>query len=147
MTIKARFHHSVCFWVLRQIVLCLKKPSLVPLIWADLGLIVINVWNKVIWSLLFSLKKNHFLFHNLWPDLFLCQNSFIVFTLIPRFDFSWLTILQMVDHTFGAWTTSFGITGHKLHFGVCWALNVAEEMASSFWVSLIANVFKLNAYD
>jgi len=38
-----------------------------------------------------SLKKTHFLFHNLWSDLFLCRNSFVLW-------------FRMVDQTFGAWT-------------------------------------------
>ena len=64
----------------------------------DLGLIVTKARNsffKVIWPLLCSLKKTHFLYHNLWSDLILYWNSFVVFTLKDYMD----SVLwsQMVD--------------------------------------------------
>jgi len=42
--------------------------------------------SKVIWPLFCSLKKTHFLYHNLWSDLFLCRNSFVVFKLMDYMD-------------------------------------------------------------
>ena len=55
----------------------------------ELGLIVIKAWNsffKVIWPFLCSLKTTHFLYHNLWSDLFLYRNSFVVSTLKDYMD-------------------------------------------------------------
>jgi len=89
----------------------------------DLGLIVIKAWNsffKVIGPLLCSLKKTHFLYHNLWSDLFLCLNSFLVFTLKDYMDS--VLWFQMADQTLGAWTTCVCFAGHRLHFGDGWAL-------------------------
>jgi len=85
----------------------------------DLGLVVIKAWNsfsRLFLPLLCSLKKTHFLYHNWWSDLFLCRNSFVVFTLVDS-----VLWFQMFDQTVGAWTTSFCMTEHKLHFGVGWA--------------------------
>jgi len=90
----------------------------------DLRLIVIKAWNSfssLFDFLLCNLKTTHFLFHNLWLDLFLCRNSFVVFTLMGHMDS--VLWFQMIDETFSAWTTvSFCITEHKLHFGVGWTL-------------------------
>ena len=90
----------------------------------DLGLIIIKGMEqffKVIWPLLCSVKKTHFLFNNLRSDLFLYWNSFVVFTLMDYTDS--VLWFQMVDQTFGAWTTSFCITEHKLHFDASKLLN------------------------
>jgi len=95
MKIKAHFHHSIYFWVLWQIVPWQKKPSLVPLIWAWLYLKGMKQFFKVILPLLCSLKKIHFLFHNLWSDLFLCWNSSVGFTLKDYMDS--VLWFQMVD--------------------------------------------------
>jgi len=48
---------------------------------SDLGLIVIKAWNSYfrLFDLLCSLKQTHFLY-NLWWDLFLFRNYFVVFT-------------------------------------------------------------------
>jgi len=89
----------------------------------DLVLIVIKSWIsffKVIWPLPCSLKKTHFLFHNLWSNLFRCWNSYVVFTLKDYMDS--VLWLHIVDWTFGVWITCVCPKEHKMHFGVGWVL-------------------------
>jgi len=47
---------------------------------------------------------------------------------------------QMVDHTFGAWTTFFGVTEHKLHFGVGWALLYEKWLEASDFLWLLTSL-------
>jgi len=99
-----------------------KKPSLVPLIWADLGLMVIKTWTSFsrLFDLFFVASKRLIFFFTICDQISSCDGIVLWsspswITWILRFDCKWLI-------TFGAWTSSFGITEHKLNFGVCWAL-------------------------
>jgi len=83
------------------------------------GLLVNKAWYSFsrLSSLLYvASKRTHFLFHNLWSGLSSCAGIVSVL---------WF---QVVDQTFGAWTTSFRTTEHKLHFGVCWTFVVALNL-------------------
>jgi len=89
MKIKAYSHHSICFWVLWQTVLWLKKNSGST----DVGLIGSKTWYS--FSRLFGLflqpRKDQFLFHNLWSDLLFCRNNFCALI-------KWLIKLWCLNH-------------------------------------------------
>ena len=46
----------------------------------------------------------------------------------------------MFDQAFGAWTTSFCITEHKLHSGVGWALLYKEWLQASDFLWLLMSL-------
>ena len=82
---------------------------------------------KVIWPLLCSLKKTNF-------------SQFVIGSLPVPEQFcglrshglhEFMLWFPMVDQAFGAWTTSFCMTEHKLHFGVGWALLYKKWLQAS----------------
>jgi len=123
------------FLSLWQIVPWLKKPTLVPVMYAWLSLKHVTVF-KIIWHLFCSPKKTHFLFHNLWSDLFLRQDIFVVFTLMD---------CALISN---GWSNFWCLNRLFLYNGVqtalcCWLSLIVKGVSEFLLMCMIKNLLKL----
>ena len=81
-----------------------EKPTLVPLIWADLGLIVIKAWKSFsrLFDLFFVASKTFISFFTICDRISTCAgivlwSSLSLIAWIVCFDFTWLIKLSVLE--------------------------------------------------